>query len=87
MEKRPPFEDSFLRCAIRSAPALPIGRRAAKVGPERVQNQWKSDDLRFRRFCASEVNVFLFHAPVLFGVGRRAPWASFGPDFVRGVAQ
>ena len=87
MEKRPSFEDSFLRCAILSAPGLPIGRRAAKVGPECVQNQWKSDDSRFRRFRASEVNVSLLHAPVLFGVGRQAPWAPFGPDFVRGVAR
>ena len=62
-------------------------RLAAKVGPECVQNQWKSDDSRFRRFRASELNVSVSHAPVEIEVWQNAPAAPYGPDFVRGVAK
>ena len=74
------------RASIGSAHALPIWRRSAEVGPERAQNQWKSDDSCFRCFRVFEVNVSVACAPMQIQVGENAPWARYGPDFVRGVA-
>ena len=56
------------------------------MGPEGVQNQWKIDDSRFRRFGVSEVNVTGVHDRLQIQVGGNAPLALYGPDFVRGVA-
>ena len=55
------------------------------MGPERAQNQWKSDDLRFRWFRVSEVNVSGALGLLRIQLGENAPWARYGPDFVRGV--